>query len=91
MFRSHPGSFAFDGLESRDRKVSAEPARNSGDPVKAPQTAETKLSDAATLTRLFGRSLNRLRLCVQGEEAHHVMSNREPQQMDAGLDLAAQG
>jgi len=26
-----------------------------------------------------------------GEEAHHVMSDREPQQMDAGLDLTAQG
>src|SRR6266849_3699396 len=32
----------------------------------------------------------RLRLGVQGEEAHHVASDREPQQMDAGLDLAAQ-
>jgi len=73
-------------------KFSAEPARNNGDPVKAPQTAETKLSDAGpTLTGLFGRALYRLRLCVQGEEAHHVMSDREPQQMDAGLDLAAQG
>jgi hypothetical protein len=31
-----------------------------------------------------------LRLGVQGEEAHHVAGDREPQQMDAGLDLAAQ-
>src|SRR3984893_2649011 len=29
----------------------------------------------------------RLRLGLQCEEAHHVMSDREPQQMDAGLDL----
>ena len=31
-----------------------------------------------------------LRLGVQCEEAHHVVSDREPQQMDASLDLAAQ-
>jgi hypothetical protein len=32
-----------------------------------------------------------LRLGLQREEAHHVMREREPKQMDAGLDLAAQG
>ncbi len=31
-----------------------------------------------------------LRLGVQREEAHHVACDRKPQQMDAGLDLAAQ-
>ncbi len=50
------------------------------------------------LTALCGRLLawarllcHCLRLGVQGEEAHHVASDREPQQMDAGLNLAAQG
>jgi hypothetical protein len=30
------------------------------------------------------------RLGAQREEAHHIVSDRKPQQMDAGLDLAAQ-
>jgi len=32
-----------------------------------------------------------LRLGAQCEEPHHVLSDREPQQVDAGLDPAAQG
>jgi hypothetical protein len=74
-------------------EVSVEPTLNDDDLTK-PSLARCQ-ADAVGFESRFGVNSQLYReLCgfgVQGEEAHHVASDREPKQMDAGLDLAAQG
>jgi len=77
MFRSRRAILHFDGLEDNHHRVLA--IRHSNVGALGPLVARAPLSCRG------------LRLGVQGEEAHQVMSDREPQQMDAGLNLAAQG
>ena len=56
-----------------------------------PNLADATPLLAAFCGRLLAWSPCSCRWLRRGEEAHHIMSDREPQQMDAGLDLAAQG
>ena len=77
MFRSRRAILHFDGLEDNHHRVLAEPS--------------LQCRSAWSLVAWAPLSCRGLRLGVQGEEAHQVMSDREPQQMDAGLNLAAQG
>ena len=86
MFRSRPEDFRLH-------------LRADGDGSVAPAPNDRNLTNPAQmLGAVYGRlwvrarcSCRCLRLGVQGKEAHHVASDGEPQQMDAGLELAAQG
>jgi hypothetical protein len=99
MFRSCPQNFTAAGLGNTLRGVFG----RAGDRMAAikPNSANcgswaTPCLAEATRRRFVGAvSMGSLlcrcqRLGAQREEAHHVASERKPQQMDAGLDLAAQ-
>jgi hypothetical protein len=76
MFRSRRAILRFDGLEDNHHRVLA---------------GRSPMSERLVPVARAPLSCCGLRLGVQGEEAHQVMRDREPQQMDAGLNLAAQG
>lgn len=102
MFRFCPQNFTAAGLENTFRGVFS----RAGDRMAAikPNSADCgswATSCLAEPTRRRGRFAGAVgvgsllcrccrRLGAQREEAHHVASDRKPQQMDAGLDLAAQ-
>jgi hypothetical protein len=92
MFRFRPENFAFDGLEDSDRKAfRLSRRRMTAIWPNLPNARPVLAALCGRLPAWVPLLCRCLRLGVQGEEAHHVASDREPQQMDAGLELAAQG
>ena len=95
MFCSRLRNFAFHGLAAKfwlsRRPMGAiwrNPRQMRNHAIKMPGRCWRRLVRACWHGRSWLRCY--LRPGVQLKEAHHVMSDREPQQMDAGLDLAAQ-
>jgi len=88
-----PENFVFDGLGNTGRNVFRLIRRPRGENQAIPIPNAKPMPAALCGGRRLGLSglCRRLGLGVQREEAHHVASDREPQQMDAGLDFAAQG
>src|SRR5271168_5048607 len=91
MFRAGPKNLAFDGLFWRAavRTVSIGSDRRK---LQWLSYSDARLMLCGFVDALRGHYLRGCeRFGTQGEEAHHVVCDGEPQQMDAGLELAAQG